>query len=109
MPVLPVPGETLVLPGCQHELDRLPEARLAFLRRHAERLELRRVEAPARPPVDPPAGEHVEQRHLFGQAQRMVKGCQGDARTNAQMLRLAGHVHTHEMHRGTDTVTRKVM
>src|SRR5262249_27950876 len=46
---------------------------------------------------------------LFGQAQRMVKSRQGDARTDAQMLRLAGHVHTHQMHRGADAVTREVV
>jgi hypothetical protein len=39
----------------------------------------------------------------------MVKGRQGDARTNTEMLRLAGHVHAHEMHRGTDTIIRKVV
>ncbi len=39
----------------------------------------------------------------------MVKGRRGDACTNAQMLCLAGHVHAHQMHRGTDTVTRKVV
>ena len=39
----------------------------------------------------------------------MVKGRQGDARTNTEMLCLAGHVHTHEMHRGTDTIICKVV
>ena len=39
----------------------------------------------------------------------MVKGRQGDAHTNAQMLRLAGHVHAHQVHRGADTITRKVV
>src|SRR5215831_19236814 len=107
MPVVSIPGETLVLPGRQHDLDSFPEARMTFLWRHAERLELRRVESPASPPVDPTAGEDVEQRHLFGQAQRMIKGRQGDAHTNTQMLRLAGHMHAHQMHRGTDTIMRK--
>jgi hypothetical protein len=74
MPVVPIPRQTLVLPGRQHDLDGLPEARMTFLRRHTERLELRRIEPPASPPVDPTAGEYVEQRHLFGQTQRMVKG-----------------------------------
>ena len=55
------------------------------------------------------ARKYVEQRYLFGQPQRMVKGRQGDARTNTEMLRLAGHVHAHEMHRGTDTIMRKVV
>jgi hypothetical protein len=39
----------------------------------------------------------------------MVKDRQGDTRTNTEMLRLAGHVHAHQVHRGTDTITRKVV
>ena len=92
MPIISVPGESLVLPGRQHDLDSLSEARMTFLRRHTERLELRPVEPSASPPVDPATRKYVEQRYLFGQPQRMVKGRQGNASTNTEMLRLAGHV-----------------
>jgi len=42
------------------------EARGAFFTRDAKRLELATLKAASRPPVDAPAREHIEQRHLFG-------------------------------------------
>src|SRR5216683_1467603 len=53
-------GRMGLLERFRQDLDILPEARMAFLRRHAEYLEFRRVEPPASPPVDSTTGEHVK-------------------------------------------------
>jgi len=85
------------------------EAQGTFLWRHTKNLELGRVKPPPCPPVDPATAEDIEQRHLFGQAQRVVKRRQGDPRADAQMLGPTGHVHAHQMHRGAHAITCKVV
>ena len=57
-----------------------------LVERHAEGVELGPLEAPAGAPVDPPAGEHVEQGDLLGQAQRVVERGQRHRRADAQPL-----------------------
>ena len=81
MPIVPRPGQTVVRPRCQDDLDCLSKPPVAFFLRYTEDLEFRRIEPPSSTPVDPTTGEYIEQRHLFGQAQRVVKRRQRDTRT----------------------------
>ena len=92
----------LVGPGGKHDIDRLAKARRALLDRDAEGVELADGEAAARAPVHPSAGEHVEQRDLLGQAQRMVERRERDGRADAQRLRLRRRHGRHHVHRRAD-------
>ena len=80
---LALEGDAFLGPGGQDHLDVLAETGVALLRRDGEGVELHALEAPAGAPVDPTAGQDVEQGHLLGQAQRMVGGGQGHPHTNA--------------------------
>ena len=60
-------GTAVSLAAFYHPL-RLAKAGVALVRRNAEVRELVAVEAPAGAPVDAAPGEHVEERHLLGEA-----------------------------------------
>ena len=101
--------EALVAPRPQHDIHVLAKAGVRLFPRDAEHLELLRVKAPARAPVHAPARQHVEQGHLFRQPGGMVERGEGDPGPDAQVLRDAGDVHAHQVHRRTDAVGREVM
>ena len=102
-------GEPLARPGGEHDLDRFAKALGALCRRYAEHLELARVEAPAGPPVDAPARQHVEERNLLRDAQRVIEGSQGHGRPDAKILGAGSNVGCHHMHRGTHAVAAEVV
>ena len=77
------------------------EAFGALLDRHPEGRELGRVEAAA---CAPPAGENVQQRDLFGQAQRVVERREGDRGADAEPLGGGRHPHRHRVDGGADAV-----
>ncbi len=109
LPELPFPVQAFIAPCRQHDLDGLVEASSALLDRHAEGSELGRVEAAPRAPVDAPAGEHVEQRDLLRQPQRVIEGRERYAHPNAQPAGLVGDVQAHHVNGGTNAVAREVM
>ena len=53
-----------------------PGTMLTVLDALAEGGELAPLEAPSRAPVDPAAGQDVQQRDFLGQSERVVKRCQ---------------------------------
>ena len=66
-------GQPVLGPGAQHNLDRFVEPRGAFLWGHAEILKLDPRETAPGAPIHPPAGQHVEQCHFFGEPQRVIE------------------------------------
>ena len=104
LPVQALPG-----PGRQHDLHGLVEALGALRRGHAEGAELTGVEAAASPPVHPSSGEHVEQRDLLGDAQRVLHGSERHRRSDSQALGARCEVAAHHVDRGTHAVAAEVV
>ena len=102
-------GQFFVGPSAQDDLDRLTEAGGAFIRRHAEILELDSGKAAAGAPIDAAPRQHVEQGHLLGEAQRVVEGRQRHAGADAQAARAGGGEHPHHVHRWADAEARKMV
>src|SRR6516164_4722760 len=100
--VLAGEAELFVGPRLENDLDSLVKARGALVRRHAKGGELDPGKAAPRTPIGPTAGQQVEQRHLLGEAQRMVERGQRHRRADAQPLGARGGQRPDHMHRGTD-------
>src|SRR5271166_3483911 len=101
--------EPLVGPGPQDDLDGLAKARRALFRRDAKCGELDPGKAAPRTPIDPPAREQIEQRHLLGEAQRMVEQRERHRRPDPQpRCARCGQCPDH-VHRGTDAEAAEVM
>src|SRR6516162_9731119 len=101
--------EPLVGPRPQYDLDRLAEPRRAFLRRHAKGGEFDARKAAAGAPIDPAAGQHIEQRHLLGEPQGMVEWDERHRRADAQPLGSSRCQSAYHMYRGTDAEAAEVM
>jgi len=104
-----VEAGALLPPGRQHRLEVLAELRVAVLGRDAEDLVLARIEAAPCAPVHAPAREHVEQRHLLGDAQRVSERGQGHRGADAQAPRARRHVRPHQVHVRADAVAGEVV
>src|SRR5262249_16480491 len=76
---------------------------------HPEGLEFHPVEAAAGAPVHAPAREHVEQRHLLGEPQRVVERGQRHREPDAQRARARGHVAPHDVDRRAHAVGVEVV
>ena len=107
--VVAVPGDALVAPGFEHDLDAFAEAGVGLFDGHIEGAELGLVEAAPGAPIDAPAGEHVEQRDFLGDAQRVIERGEGDGGADADVLGAVGDVHAHQMHGGADAVGVEVV
>ena len=101
--------EALLGPGLQDDLDGFAEALGALLGWHAEGIELRMGKAAAGTPVDPAARQHVEQRHLFGEPQRMIERGQRHRRADAQALGACRRHDAQHVHRGADAESGEMM
>ena len=105
----PLVRQPLIGPGFQHDIDGLMEPRRAFLAGDAERRELTAFEAAARAPVDPAAGQNVQQRHFFRQPQRVIKRRQRHGRADAQSFGPRRRHGPHHVHRRAHGKTGKVV
>ena len=76
---------------------------------NAEGGELAALEAAARAPVDPAARQHVQQRHLLGEAQRVVERRQRHRRADAQPFGARRGHGAHHVHRRADREAGKMM
>ncbi len=59
-------AQPLIGPGAQDDLDRLAKPRRALLGRHSKRRKFNPRKAASGAPIDPSAGQQVEQRDLLG-------------------------------------------
>ena len=106
---LAVMAEAFVPPGLLDYVRGLSEPFVDIICCHAEKLELCRVEAAARAPVEAPIREDVEHAQLFGEAQRMVVGVERDRGADAKTLRSRGDVCGHEGDGRANAVRREVV
>jgi len=109
MEMLAGESELRLGPSFEHDLHRLMKARDALLRRHAKGGEFDPRKAAAGAPIDPATGQHVEQCHLLGKAQRMVERGERDRRADAQTLGPRGGQRPDHMHGRTDAEAAEVM
>ena len=99
----------LVGPRLQHDLDGLVEPPRAFLPRDAKGGEFATLEPPPRSPVDPPAGQHIQQRHLLRQPQRVIERRQRHGGADPQPRRPRRRHRPHHVHRRADREPRKMV
>jgi len=85
------------------------EAAGAFLARDSKRRELAAFETSPGSPVDPPAGQHVEQGYLLGEPQRIVEGGKRYRCPDPQSLRACGRHGAHHVDRRAHGETGKMM
>src|ERR1039458_5012437 len=109
VPELATEVDPLFRPGFPHDLDRLVETFTTLRNWHAEHLEFNRIEPAACTPVDPAASEHIQERHLFCQPERVVKSGQRDRHTDADVLGVIGHVQSHHVDRRANAVPREMV
>src|ERR1022692_3565372 len=101
--------QTLIAPRLQHDIDGLVEARMSLIRRDPEGLELLRVEAATRAPIDAATGENIEERDFLGQSQRMVQCRERHRGADTQLLGARGRIRAHHRNRRAHAVVVEMM